>query len=170
MTAALPVRASARLVILDPAGRVLLFQVEGPISSDPARPDRRVFWMTPGGGVEPGEDFLDTAVRELAEETGIRAPIGPLLAQRRRQVVLGRAGGLVPGMVHEQYFLVRAPVAEIDDSGWLDYERQDIRDHRWWTVAELGATGELVVPKGLHALLLGMAGGRMPAVPLAWTT
>ncbi len=168
MTAALPIRASARLVILDPADRVLLFQVEGPIGRDPARPDRRRFWMTPGGGVEPGEDFLATAARELVEETGIDAPIGPLLAERRREVVLGRAGGLVPGMVHEQYFLVRAAVAAIDDSGWLDYERQDILDHRWWTMAELGATAELVVPKGLHGLLAGLAAG-LPAEPLAWT-
>ncbi len=168
MTAALPIRASARLVILDPADRVLLFQVEGPIGRDPARPDRRLFWMTPGGGVEPGEDFQATAARELVEETGISAPIGPLLAERRREVVLGRAGGLVPGMVHEQYFLVRAPVAAIDCSGWLDYEREDIRDHRWWTLAELGATPELVVPKGLHGLLAALPGG-LPAEPVAWT-
>lgn len=170
MTAGLPVRASARLVILDPADRVLLFQVEGPVGRDPARPDRRLFWMTPGGGVEPGEDFPATAARELAEETGIAAPIGPLLAERRREVVLGRSHGLVPGMVHERYFLVRAPVAAIDDSGWLDYERQDILDHRWWSLADLGATADLVVPKGLHALLVAMTGGGLPAEPLTWTT
>ncbi len=169
MTAALPVRASARLVILDPADRVLLFQVEGPVGRDPARPDRRLFWMTPGGGVEPGEDFLATAARELGEETGIRAPIGPVLAERRREVVLGgRSGKLVPGLVHERYFLVRAAVAAIDQSGWLDYERQDILDYRWWTLAELGATAELVVPKGLHGLLTLMADG-LPAEPVAWT-
>lgn len=169
MTAALPVRAAARLVILDPADRVLLFQVEGPIGRDPAQPDRRRFWMTPGGGVEPGEDFPDTAARELAEETGISAPIGPLLAERRREVVLGRPGGLVPGLVHERYFLVRAAVAAVDDSGWLDYERQDILDHRWWTLADLGATTDLVVPRGLRGLLAGLAAGTLPAAPLAWT-
>ncbi|TFI12033.1 NUDIX domain-containing protein, partial [Micrococcus endophyticus] len=46
-----------------------------------ARPDRRVLtvrkagttmFMFPGGKHLPGEDPLDTAVREVAEETGLR--------------------------------------------------------------------------------------------------
>jgi predicted NUDIX family NTP pyrophosphohydrolase len=30
-------------------------------------------WTIPKGGVEPGEDFLDAAKREFAEETGLQA-------------------------------------------------------------------------------------------------
>ena len=36
-------------------------------------------WTLPGGGMEWGEQAQETALRELAEETGLSADIGPLL-------------------------------------------------------------------------------------------
>jgi crotonobetaine/carnitine-CoA ligase len=45
----LPVRRAARVVLLDPAGRVLLLRYDQP-------PPNGRHWATPGGGLEPGED------------------------------------------------------------------------------------------------------------------
>jgi 8-oxo-dGTP pyrophosphatase MutT (NUDIX family) len=52
-------RSAVRLVVLDGLGRVLLFHTR-----DPDHPDLGTWCELPGGGVDPGETFFDTAVRE----------------------------------------------------------------------------------------------------------
>ncbi|MGW2044450.1 NUDIX hydrolase [Streptomyces sp. NPDC001858] len=42
-------------------------------------PDGTPEWVLPGGGMEHGEDPLDTVVRELDEETGYRVEVTGLL-------------------------------------------------------------------------------------------
>lgn len=70
-------RKVSRLVLLDPDDRVLLmhgFEPEDPAST---------WWFTPGGGLEGDETREQAALRELAEETGIReVELGPLLWKR----------------------------------------------------------------------------------------
>jgi len=42
-----------------------------------------VFWQMPQGGVDPGEDIEQAALRELAEETGVRRDRVELVARTR---------------------------------------------------------------------------------------
>ena len=71
MTAADRLRLTSRLVVMDPQGAVLLFNTAAPDSSCFTR------WITPGGGVDPGESHLVAAQRELFEETGQTLSIAP---------------------------------------------------------------------------------------------
>ena len=61
-------RSAVRLVVLDAEGKLLLFHTR-----DLCNPGLGTWWELPGGGIEPGETYHDTAVRELREETGIIA-------------------------------------------------------------------------------------------------
>lgn len=49
-------------------------------------------WVLPGGGMDHGEDPLDTVVRELDEETGYRVEVTGLLGIDTSRQTLGRAG------------------------------------------------------------------------------
>ncbi|XP_055000894.1 nucleoside diphosphate-linked moiety X motif 6 isoform X1 [Sorex araneus] len=49
-------------------------------------------WKFPGGLSEPGEDFGDTAVREVWEETGVRAEFRSLLSVRQQHRSPGAFG------------------------------------------------------------------------------
>ena len=59
-------RNVVRAVVLDAREHILLFHTR-----DPTYPELGTWWELPGGGVEGGETYLDTVVRELAEEAGM---------------------------------------------------------------------------------------------------
>jgi 8-oxo-dGTP pyrophosphatase MutT (NUDIX family) len=135
-------RPTVRVLLIDPAGRLLLIKVVAFDGGDPV-------WFLPGGGLEPGESAEVAARREVAEETGLRAcRIGEEVWQRR---VVHTIEG-VTWDLRERYFL--APVAPFDPvpAGLTPYETANILELRWWTLGELSRTAERLVPQGLAAL------------------
>jgi 8-oxo-dGTP pyrophosphatase MutT (NUDIX family)/diadenosine tetraphosphate (Ap4A) HIT family hydrolase len=142
-------RRTARIILIDDSGRVLLFR-----GGDPARPGAGSWWFTPGGAVAPGESAEAAARRELKEETGL--PVKSL-----GQVVLQRHVNHEFEGVHysqeEDYFLVRCAAFEISDVGWTASERRVIEEHRWWPGEELRTTRDAVYPEGLLAFLDSLA-------------
>ncbi|GHH56061.1 NUDIX hydrolase [Lentzea cavernae] len=140
-------RPSARVVLTDGAGRVLLFQ-----GFDPARPQES-FWFTVGGGVENGEELRDTAVREAFEETGLKlAPeqlVGPVW---RRRAVFSFGGETFDA---EEWFFHASVEGDltVDTSGFNDVEETSITAHRWWSAQELEEAEDTVYPVQLAELL-----------------
>lgn len=66
-------RVSARVVVVDQAGRILLIR-----HCD----NGKEFHVLPGGRVEPGETAAEEVGREVREETGLRVRVGELLWAR----------------------------------------------------------------------------------------
>ena len=136
-------RPAARIVLLDPEERVLLFRF-APEGGAP-------FWATPGGALDPGESYAAAARRELREETGLDLDPGPEIA--RREVEFTTIEG-EPVHADERYFRVRASSTAIDTRGHTALERRVMREWRWFSLAELAVHDEAYFPVDL-ALIAG---------------
>ena len=136
------IRRAARLVVMDEAERLLLFRF--------TFGDRTPFWATAGGECDPGESFEDAARRELAEETGLIAEPGPAIAERGNDFVTATGE---PVTADERYFRIRVPACEIDTAGHTELERAIMREHRWFTRAELADWHEPIFPPEILSLL-----------------
>jgi 8-oxo-dGTP pyrophosphatase MutT (NUDIX family) len=158
-------RPSARVVVLDDQGRLLLIQVDDPLDDKPP------VWITPGGAIEAGETSRQAASRELVEETGLVVRptdlAGPIAVCKGNWVFRS-----VPYYSEDWFFGLRTGTFELDDTGWTELERDLHRAWRWWALDDLEATTDLVLPVGLSGVARAFSVGDVPSQPvvLPWRT
>ena len=138
----LRLRRAARLIVLDPELRALMFRYDVP--------GRPPFWVTAGGECEADESFEDAARRELLEETGFVADPGPEVARMTPEFITVEGE---PVQADERFFLVRVAEARIDTSRHTELEQALMTQHRWFTLDELGEWPEAVYPVNLADMI-----------------
>ncbi|MEX0971252.1 MAG: NUDIX domain-containing protein [Paracoccaceae bacterium] len=139
-------RPAARIILLAPDSRALLFH----FVHDAGILAGQRHWVTPGGGIEAGEDPKAAAARELHEETGFMLPLSDVIATRVVDFRL-ESGEML--RAHESYFAAFAPHSRIDTSRWNAFERRVMQDQRWWGVEDLATTSETFFPENLAEMM-----------------
>jgi double-stranded uracil-DNA glycosylase len=146
-------RVAARALVLDEEGRTLLVQF---------RDDNgQVWWATPGGGIDEGEDVESALRRELAEELGLDDfELGPEIWAREH--TFGWRGSIL--RQRERIWLVE--VTHHEPAPRVDLTAELVADVRWWTPAELATTAEQLVPRQMPELLRAMRESGPPSEPI----
>ncbi|MGG7451585.1 NUDIX hydrolase [Plantibacter auratus] len=121
------IRVAAYAVIVDERGMLLSHWNESGHSG----------WTLPGGGIDPGEDPADAAVREVFEETGYHAELDDLIGVDSQVVpVERRLNTTATGPLHTLRIVYRAHLT----GGTLTYEADGSTDYAaWYPLEEVGS-------------------------------
>ena len=138
-------RVAARVLLVNGDDRLLLLR-----GFDPATPAER-YWFTVGGGLDEGESFVDAAVRELFEETGLRLPPEELVGPVRREHTDIPFDGRWYRQ-EQEFFVARVATWEVSLAGLDAEEMACVDGHRWWSVSDLESTTESFYPTDLVRL------------------
>jgi 8-oxo-dGTP pyrophosphatase MutT (NUDIX family) len=123
-------RATARVLPVDPEGRVLLLH-----GWDPHHPERP-FWFTIGGAAEAGESMPEAAARELYEETRISADPAQLGEPIAEHTIEFSWGG--HHIVQDQVFYAfLVTSSEVSLDGLDQWEQATTDKYGWLTASEL---------------------------------
>jgi 8-oxo-dGTP pyrophosphatase MutT (NUDIX family) len=138
-------RVAARVVLVDDEDAVFLISAR-----DPGTTGAPEFWITPGGGAEPGETLEQTARREVHEEVGHTLHgLGPVVWTRTTSFSFD-------GDFYEQeesFFVVRTARFEARRVAWTDIESRSTTGWGWWPISELSSSDVVVYPPGLGLLV-----------------
>jgi 8-oxo-dGTP pyrophosphatase MutT (NUDIX family) len=147
---------AARIVLLDPQDRILLQEI---LASDFAGS----VWIMPGGGLAGGETHTAAALRELREEVGHVADLGPCVWIREHEFTFRG----IRYMQRERFFLARTEPFAVDASQMGELESEVVLGHRWWSVDEIeSAVGTLFAPRLLGRYLRQLLEGDLPTEPI----
>jgi len=124
------------VLVFDPTGRVLLIRC-AVVRRDG---DEFVFWLTPGGEIEAGEEPAEAAVRELHEELGLKLAVKAAYTEVNQFEHEGEMRDNTD-FVFVAHCAADAPVL----CGVTPDEIAIMKEIRWWTeqaVEAAGNTGE----------------------------
>ena len=153
-------RKTARALLFDAQGRLLLVRMHDPdVSAEDGHVVPEAYWVTVGGEIDAGEDVASAVLREIAEETGLRAVRlgGEVWYTEHVLAIRGE-----PRLFQETFVLAHVEETELSAADWTEDERRVIKGLKWWDVEALAQSDEKFFPTSLQTHIVPLARGEIP--------
>lgn len=148
-------RRCARVLVVDEHDQMLLLHSSGYVTPESE------FFVTIGGGIDAGETAAEAAVRELFEETGLRADPADL-----GEIVGHTTGTWWMGFDDHVFFFLRVERFTVDFAHLEATEIGELTGSAWLSIDQLRAVDEGVFPVPVADLAKRLIGGDVPAEPV----
>ena len=150
-------RRAVRALVLSLDNEALMLRFANPFGG-------KDVWLTPGGGIHPGEDDIVALAREVWEETDLRlSGRAPLVWRRVHTYPLP---GEQVRQTEDIYFVRVARFTPTSANNPARGEVDIFREFRWWPLDEIRLSRELFVPRGFAGLLEDLIANGPPTHPV----
>lgn len=161
----IPIHNSLRILLINSENELLLMCADDPHTTSKEGKYHGRFWFTIGGEIESNETLLETATRELKEETGIdpaHVTFGPVVWFGEFDLVL--SGKLK--RLKQQFIVAHTKNAEITLEHLTANEKKVVKKLAWFSLDQIRSHDEIIYPVPLKDYLPDILLGNYPSKPI----
>jgi len=157
----LVIRKTVRILLINQENKLLLMCANDPKVTAKNGSYRGPFWFTIGGRIEPGEELIEAAIRELKEETGLDLQdvvFGPKVWFGEVELILSGQRTLMK----QEFIVAHTKNSEITLKYLTDEEKKVIVKIDWFSLEDILNSEEIIYPIGLAEYLADILSENYP--------
>jgi 8-oxo-dGTP pyrophosphatase MutT (NUDIX family) len=157
------IRHTVRILLINHKNQILLQLIDTPQVTTEKGEYRGPFYTLPGGQVEPNETTKQTAIRELYEETGIKAKfvtLGPIIWHENLKLILFGT----PTLLKQKYIVAYTSQTSFSLSNLKNNEKEFIKNLIWLNLTQIQQSLIPIYPLKLTKLITPFLNKSKPVV------